>query len=623
MITAVQQSNEIHASKRHKEVQSLFRTAYTCVKEHLSFSKYEVLCQLQKLNGLELGDNYCSRLAGTRFIESIADTIKVEFKNTINDSRFISLLSDGSTDKGIVEEEIIYVRLVKDGVPQTKFVSIEEPSSPNAEGITNAIKKGIASLKPSENESDDETYLLDLYKKLINVNFDGAAVMSGVLSGVQKRLKDVVLGLIYTHCVAHRLELAMLDALKLKDTYIQTFDNNINALFKFYYYSPVRRKELKEMAKEIKVEFKQFGLLKNIRWLASRSRALSILENNYKAIIFDLETKSYGKDETASKARGFLQFLKKPTFLFYLHFFQDFVVSLKELSLIFQKNELLVCEIPRLLDEKISNLEMLSVVSDGIQRLIKNLSTNPNKEIVYGSDVVLETLCGRRDLIDHNVDAYVRNYSLKFKEIILETQIRLRERFRDFNETCPLREICALFDFKLWPKSFSEEKTWGLDMLGKVLEYYVKYKYITEEEARRCKRQWPLFRTRVHKHRTDKVYDVYVDLLKENEKDIDAMLILLTLMMTISSSTCQCERGFSCMNQVKTKDKISMTNKTLNGIMEIAVNGPDIADFNPELYVNKWMASGKRRLQTGHLLPSSKKQNSSVDVYDLLDDESI
>ena len=76
---------------------------------------------------------------------------------------------------------------------------------------------------------------------------------------------------------------------------------------------------------------------------------------------------------------------------------------------------------------------------------------------------------------------------------------------------------------------------------------------------------------------------MYVDLLKENEKDIDAMLILLTLMMTISSSTCQCERGFSCMNQVKTKDKISMTNKTLNGIMEIAVNGPDIADFNPEL----------------------------------------
>ena len=40
----------------------------------------------------------------------------------------------------------------------------------------------------------------------------------------------------------------------------------------FYYYSPVRRKELKEMAKEIEVEFEQLRLLKNIRWLASRSR---------------------------------------------------------------------------------------------------------------------------------------------------------------------------------------------------------------------------------------------------------------------------------------------------------------------------------------------------------------
>ncbi len=167
--------------------------------------------------------------------------------------------------------------------------------------------------------------------------------MSGHKTGVQKRLKDIQPGLVYTHCVAHRLELAMLDALKLKDNYLRCFDENINGIFKFYYYSPIRRKQLKDMADEMKLEFKQFGLLKNVRWLASRSRALSILENNYIAMIYDLESKSYGKVETASKARGFLAFLKKPEFLFYLHFFQDFVKSLTELSLKFQKNEWLVC----------------------------------------------------------------------------------------------------------------------------------------------------------------------------------------------------------------------------------------------------------------------------------------
>ena len=207
----------------------------------------------------------------------------------------------------------------------------------------------------------------NFYQKLITVNFEGASVMSGHKSGVQKRLKDIQQpGLIYTHCVAHRLELAMLDALKLKDDYLHRFDENINGLFKFYYYSPIWRKELKDMASEIEVEFKQFGLLNNIHWLASRSRALQILEHNYLAIVYDLESKSYGIDETANKARGFLSFVIKPKFLFYLHFFQDFVESLKQLSLIFQKKELLICEVPRLLDEKITNIGVINKIGDGL-----------------------------------------------------------------------------------------------------------------------------------------------------------------------------------------------------------------------------------------------------------------
>ena len=51
---------------------------------------------------------------------------------------------------------------------------------------------------------------------------------------------------------------------------------------------------------------------------------------------------------------------------------------------------------------------------------------------------------------------------------------------------------------------------------------------------------------------------MYVDILNENEDDIDSMLILLSIMMTISCSTCECERGFSCMNKQKRNDKISM-----------------------------------------------------------------
>ena len=41
-----------------------------------------------------------------------------------------------------------------------------------------------------------------------------------------------------------------------------------------------------------------------------------------------------------------------------------------------------------------------------------------------------------------------------------------------------------------------------------------------------CIRQWPLFRARVSKLKREKVYDVYVDILNENEDDIDSMLVV-------------------------------------------------------------------------------------------------
>ena len=318
----------------------------------------------------------------------------------------MSILSDGSTDKGIVEEKIVYARYIRDGKPKTSLIKVQQPNSVDAGGITDAIKEAINSFKPHDGS---DGFLDNFIKKVIKANFDGASVMSGHKSGVQNRLKDIQPGLVYTHCVAHRLELAMLNALKLKDDYLHRFDENVNGLFNFYYYSPVRRKELNDMAAEIEIEFKQFGLLKNICWLASRSRALSILEQNYFAIIYDLESKSYGTDETANKARGF--------FLFYLHFFQDFVESLKELSLIFQKNELLACEIPRFLDEKVINIGMINEVADGLGRLMRNLSTNSSDEIVYKNDVILSQPVGRRILLSksgHTSKGYLEIYTLKF-----------------------------------------------------------------------------------------------------------------------------------------------------------------------------------------------------------------
>ena len=83
----------------------------------MPFTKYEALCELQQLNGLVLGDNYFSRKACARFVQSIAEDIKGDLRSSNKNSRCVSILSDGSTDKGIIEEEIVYVRFVEDCKP--------------------------------------------------------------------------------------------------------------------------------------------------------------------------------------------------------------------------------------------------------------------------------------------------------------------------------------------------------------------------------------------------------------------------------------------------------------------------------------------------------------------------
>ena len=231
------------------------------------------------------------------------------------------------------------------------------------------------------------TFVDHVLNRLVNVNFDGVAVMSGHLTGVQARLKEMKEGLIYTHCVAHALELAVLDAIKFDSTYLETFNDNLNGIFKFYYNSAVRRQELKQIGDMFAEEFKKFGLLKKIRWIASRERALKLIETNYEIIVYDMEQKSYGTSETAKKALGYAQFMKNPKFLFYLYFLQDLVGTLKPISLKFQQEDF-CCQVPAVkfllsILEACSRIESLSVThGESLTRLMSTLKLRDERSHV-------------------------------------------------------------------------------------------------------------------------------------------------------------------------------------------------------------------------------------------------
>ena len=252
----------------------------------------------------------------------------------------MSVLSDGSTDSGIIEQEIVYVRFLCNGQPQTKMVKILEIKHAHAAGILDAIDDAVAEVGISQ-----EMWL----SKVICANFDGASVMMGQTNGVAGQLKRRVPHIIVLHCVAHKLELAVLDAVKWFP-YLQKFDDTIKAVFKLYYYSPKKRRELKEIGDLIEEKVAHFSGLKSTRWLPSRLRSLMAVEKHTMVFtVMHLSSLASGQGEDAAKAKGLLLEMQTTRFVRFLHFMIDYSSILSNCSKTFQNEDIFISHVQQAL----------------------------------------------------------------------------------------------------------------------------------------------------------------------------------------------------------------------------------------------------------------------------------
>ena len=78
--------------------------------------------------------------------------------------------------------------------------------------------------------------MLDLSKKVIALNVDGAAVNTGVLNGLGALMKESYPWLQVIHCFDHRLELSIKYAFKT-DTFVK-IDTMLMKLYYLYQKSP-------------------------------------------------------------------------------------------------------------------------------------------------------------------------------------------------------------------------------------------------------------------------------------------------------------------------------------------------------------------------------------------------
>ena len=119
-------------------------SAFFVAHEEPAFRKFAGLGELQKKNGVQFGEQYKNDKGCKTFISYIAQVEKGKIQSAVSDSRFMSILSDRSTDSGIAEQEAVYIRYVnKKGRSVCHFVDIVALESANADGILHAIDQSL------------------------------------------------------------------------------------------------------------------------------------------------------------------------------------------------------------------------------------------------------------------------------------------------------------------------------------------------------------------------------------------------------------------------------------------------------------------------------------------------
>ena len=86
--------------------------------------------------------------------------------------------------------------------------------------------------------------------------------------------------------------------------------------------------------------------------------------------------------------------------------------------------------------------------------------------------------------------------------------------------------------------------------------------------------------------------------------------LALAVLLIVTDTSC-CERSYSLMNRIHTYLRNRLEVKTLNDLMCICSNGPELEDFDPMPTLKAWLQLEKRGRNTSIIQRSASSSSSS------------
>ncbi|KAF0708284.1 zinc finger MYM-type protein 1-like, partial [Aphis craccivora] len=415
--------------------------------------------------------------------------------------------------------------------------------------------------------------------------YDGASVMSGIYSGLQKRINDIVPNAMYVHCCAHNLNLVVCDAAKSSDKAMRFFET-VQSVFNFFGGSAPRWALLalgEDNATAVRKK-----VLKKVcatRWEA-RHNAVFALKERFVDVLKTLTVISLTskKNEEIVQSKTLQKKIENIEFILLLCVWENILRSVQPVSKCLQSNDINIQNACYLLQQTIGTLEHLRENYDSVLNTAKcicnkwGITTQSVSKRQRYAKLYFDEVDG-----DRRLNVTEDNFKIKIFLPIIDTALaQLHNRFTGLNE------VMNTFEFLNPSKLKNSEES---SIIKSSYDFVLKYKSDINSDFTR---QVLSITTLIGPEQSD-IRDL-INFIIQNDMAcsfpdvLTACLIFLTIPVTVASA----ERSFSKLKLIKNYLRNSMSQNRLSNIAILNIERSRTDELDIEKIIDNF-ANAKAR----------------------------
>ncbi|XP_070403865.1 zinc finger MYM-type protein 1-like [Nothobranchius furzeri] len=475
-----------------------------------------------------------------------------------------SLIMDGTQDISGTEQVSICLRYVDDGLePKEEFVGLYEASSTTGEHLFK-----IAS---------DVLLRLDLpFSGLRGQTYDGAANMSGHLSGLQAQIRREQPLATFVHCGPHCVNLVT-QAACTSTPVIRDALQWVHELGCLFAQSGKCKTIFKDICISKKGSFTSIKPLCATRWTV-RIPAIRAVLTQYESILAALEEMASTNltDSTASKANGLLDRLEKGNTILGLLLGQEILMMLEDLNLSLQAR-----------GKTISG--MLKAVEYTRQGFL-SLRTNDSFMSIYGKAVKLVADLDLQPVHPPHVRMPSRKYGGPAKH---HTPATPEEYFRVHFFSAIDTVITQLHDRFDQPSLENLNKLEELLLTGKTNDMVSLY---PELDLQKMQIQLAMFKANHTYTSCKEAAQILRGMQPEVRGLFSQVETLVRLLIVVPVSSCEAEKSFSALRRLKTWLRSTMTQLRLNSTAVCHVHRDRLKRLDKREIATAFIGTSERRV---------------------------